>query len=907
MAQSWQFIDDEGTFRIRGPHNTSYLYFPLVNEAGIMSVITPMLNGDIKAGQHQFLTPPISAFDIHNTRSGRNFWLSFPDNTPWSVTGNSAAQTAKQFSGREDVEVSLTAGFLWQKLTRKNHQLGIQTEILNYVPASHDLIELMMVQITNISEKPIRFSPTAAIPIYGRSADNLRDHRHVTSLLNRIKCERYGVVVRPTLTFDERGHQKNDLAYAVLGIDGKGQAPVGFFPLVDDFIGEGGNLSWPESVVTSQAPTAAAGNVEEGYEALGGLRFADKTLAPGEACCYILLLGILPSEAEITRLIETYGSPEKFNDWFDRTKLYWLSRQKNFSIQTLDSEYDRWLKWVSIQPTLRRLFGNSFLPYHDYGRGGRGWRDLWQDSLALMITDEISVDELLFSNFAGIRMDGSNATIIGDAPGEFKADRNNIPRVWMDHGAWPWLTIKYYIDQTGDLAILLRDQTYFKDSFNKRAQDIDEQWDPSSGTEQRVDDGGIYKGTVLEHLLVQHLTAFFNVGEHNIIRLEGADWNDGMDMAEERGESVAFGALYAGNLRQISDLVQQLKKLGIQDVEMAIELCPLLDTLGEEIDYRSPSQKQSVLEKYFNMVAHSLSGEKIKISLDDLSNDLAAKAGWLTKYIRENEWIRSQEGWSWFNGYYDNDGQQLEGDHPNGVRMTLTGQVFTLLCGIADDDQAKQIVQSVDHYLYDVAVGGPRLNTDFKEVLMNMGRCFGFAYGHKENGAMFSHMAVMYAYALYERGFVQQAYQVLMDIYGQSINFEVSRMYPGIPEYFDSHGRGVYPYLTGSASWYLFTLLTQSFGVRGFLGDLQIEPKLVLSQFDQDGKASIQTRFADRDLLITFHNPEKKEFREYRVVGVSLNGEELAREYNQHECVIPRRIFAALSPERTHRLEMFLN
>ncbi len=42
-----------------------------------------------------------------------------------------------------------------------------------------------------------------------------------------------------------------------------------------------------------------------------------------------------------------------------------------------------------------------------------------------------------------------------------------------------------------------------------------------------------------------------------------------------------------------------------------------------------------------------------------------------------------------------------------------------------------------------------------------MGRCFGFAFGHKENGAMFSHMAVMYAYALYKRGYARQAYRAL--------------------------------------------------------------------------------------------------------------------------------------------------
>jgi len=64
----------------------------------------------------------------------------------------------------------------------------------------------------------------------------------------------------------------------------------------------------------------------------------------------------------------------------------------------------------------------------------------------------------------------------------------------------------------------------------------------------RTKQGHVYEGTVLEHILVQTLVQFFNVGDHNIIRLEDADWNDGLDMARARGESVAFTALYAGNM-----------------------------------------------------------------------------------------------------------------------------------------------------------------------------------------------------------------------------------------------------------------------------------------------------------------------------------------------------------------------
>ncbi len=283
------------------------------------------------------------------------------------------------------------------------------------------------------------------------------------------------------------------------------------------------------------------------------------------------------------------------------------------------------MNWVAVQPTLRRLFGNSFLPYHDYGRGGRGWRDLWQDVLALLILETGDVSDQLWGYFAGVRMDGSNATIIGSEPGEFKADRNNIPRVWMDHGAWPLLTTKLYIDLTGDLGFLLRRQTYFKDHLVDRAKMLDESWQPEQGMQLRDEAGQTYLGTVLEHLLVQNLVPFFNVGEHNIIRLEDADWNDGFDMAPERGESVAFSALYAGNLRLLSELVLKLERLSVTQVEVAAELVLLLDTLNDPLDYNDITGKHARLMEYYETCRSKLSGKKISITIQDLARDLAEK------------------------------------------------------------------------------------------------------------------------------------------------------------------------------------------------------------------------------------------------------------------------------------------
>ncbi|MGC9400704.1 MAG: GH36-type glycosyl hydrolase domain-containing protein [Anaerolineae bacterium] len=901
--QGWHFIDQHGTFRLDAPHKTSYLYFPLVNEAGMISVVTPTLHGDAKTGQNTFLLPPVSVEDLHLSRAARNFWVRTADGEVWSATGNSAAQIAGTL-GEE--AVTLEAGILWHKVTRTNPALGLRAEITNVVPASDDAVELLRVTLTNVGAEPVTLTPTAAVPIYGRSADNLRDHRHVTSLLHRIRTQKHGVLVTPTLSFDERGHTRNTVTYAVLGAEADGAAPVAFFPIVEDFVGEGGTLDWPAAVVEGRSGVPPCPTLD-GYEALGGLRFAEVTLAPGENQTYVLILGVLDEEADPASLIDRYGTQAHFEEWFAQTVADWRERLSAFAVTTGDARFDTWMQWVALQPTLRRRCGNSFLPYHDYGRGGRGWRDLWQDLLSLLLMAQEDVRPLLLGNFAGVRMDGSNATIIGAAPGEFKADRNDIPRVWMDHGAWPLLTTQLYIDYTGDLAFLLAKQAYFKDAFTHRAQQVDEAWQPEDGTVLKATDGSLYRGTVLEHMLVQHLTAFFNVGKHNIIRLEGADWNDGLDMAPERGESVAFTALYAGNLRRLARLVRRLEQEGVTEVALAVELQPLLDTLATPVDYDSVAAKQDRLQAYFDTVQRTVTGKQITVAPDDLARDLDAKADWLIAHLRKQEWIENAAGYGWFNGYYDNDGRRVEGDHPKGVRMTLTGQVFALMTGVASDEQAAEMVRAVNHYLYDESVGGPRLNTDFGEVLLNLGRCFGFAYGHKENGAMFTHMAVMYANALYQRDFVREGYHVLNGIYRHSQDFAVSRMYPGLPEYVTPRGRGVYPYLTGSASWYLLTLIMEVFGVQGHLGDLWLTPRLVQEQFDAGGRAGVHTRFADRALDIVYRNPEALDYGEYLIAEVTLDGVPLPVTAPGDTVRIERARLTALDPASTHCMEIVLH
>ena len=275
------------------------------------------------------------------------------------------------------------------------------------------------------------------------------------------------------------------------------------------------------------------------------------------------------------------------------------------------------------------------------------------------------------------------------------------------------------------------------------------------------------------------------------------------------------------------------------------------------------------------------------------------------EHIRNNEWVTDANGNGWFNGYYDNSGRQVEGEHENGVRMMLTGEVFSVMAGTATKEQTAEIIKSADCYLYDEACGGYRLNTDFGEVKTDLGRMFGFAYGEKENGAVFSHMAVMYANALYKRCFSKEGYKALHALYAQAMNFEKSRIYPGIPEYFGEGGRGLYHYLTGAASWYMLTVITEMFGVKGYFGNLMLAPKLVPEQFDKAGKAKLTLFFAGKKLQITYQKKEPLKADYSKISGIKLDGTVLPLS-SEEKAEIDRSVIEELSDGEVHDISVTL-
>ncbi len=807
---------DKKTY-IKIKRNQGY-YLPLFNFNGAYSSLTPFFGGDFKTDYHHYALKPVSEMDLYNLEFSRNILFEVGGKT-YKLNG----QTVDQ----QNDKVTYHYGMLYQTVNRRNDVFSLTTTSLLTLD---DAVELHEVVIKNLLDKPLKMHITTAMPIYGRSAENLFDHRHVTSLLNRIMVHDGGIVVEPTLSFDERGHGINQTSYGVFThIDG--HKPTSYIPVLDDFIG-GGSLSFPKMV-----KTYPVGSKVEGYEAIGAIRYENINIpTAGEVKLYVSI-SISDRSKDIIQLNQKYLNTTQFNESLLAVQEKFKKETAYIGFEMTSHERTNQLKWVTLQPILRRFFGNSYMPHHDYGHGGRGWRDLWQDLLSLIVSNDTTVKDVLYNNFKGVRIDGTNATIIGNKPGEFKADRNKIVRVWSDHGCWPLLTTKMYIDETGDIDFLLEKQTYFDDQFTHYTKRMKTNFDLNNVL--------YYEGTILEHLILQNLVGHFNVGDHGFTRLEDADWNDGLDMANKFGETIAFTHFYTNNLAILADLIEALNTKEIHLFEALYKL------LFKQID----------LNQYFDQVA-SFSESQKSYDKQSITQQLRNLSNHKKAYLQDKAWFDT-----YYQSYINNDGNFAD----SANQISLTGQTMALLNMVATKNQANKIASSTKDLLFDQSVGGYRLNSNYHEVLTNMGRAYGFAYGHKENGAVFAHMAVMYAYGLYQYDLVDYGYEAYQTLLDQALNKD-SGVLAGIPEYFNNRGHGKYSYLTGSASWLIKLLRTEVFGIKMQFGQLTLNPKLSQAEF-MNGKATIHTYIFGQKTTITYINKNNLPFGKYQIQKILLDGQ----------------------------------
>src|SRR5690606_15814517 len=123
------------------------------------------------------------------------------------------------------------------------------------------------------------------------------------------KVDRQSVIVKPTLTFDERGHKVNEHSYVVSAYN----EDIGvnrFITNIDDFI-LGGSLNYPKGIYQRNLA------VKDGYEAIAGIGFNKFVLKPKEVTTFIITLGIFKKDNEINT-IEKYQTKDAVSKAFDQ-------------------------------------------------------------------------------------------------------------------------------------------------------------------------------------------------------------------------------------------------------------------------------------------------------------------------------------------------------------------------------------------------------------------------------------------------------------------------------------------------------------------------------------------------------------------------------------------------------------
>lgn len=106
----------------------------------------------------------------------------------------------------------------------------------------------------------------------------------------------------------------------------------------------------------------------------------------------------------------------------------------------------------------------------------------------------------------------------------------------------------------------------------------------------------------------------------------------------------------------------------------------------------------------------------------------------------------------------------------------------------------------------------------------------------------------------------------------------------------------MYHYLTGAASWFMLTMITEVFGVRGEAGDLVLDPKLTAEQFDQTGTAELRLVFAGRPLTVRYRNAGHKDYGAYTLAAARCGSQALVRTADGR-MLLPRAAVEALPAE----------
>ncbi|MCW8998503.1 MAG: hypothetical protein OQK04_07290, partial [Kangiellaceae bacterium] len=164
----------------------------------------------------------------------------------------------------------------------------------------------------------------------------------------------------------------------------------------------------------------------------------------------------------------------------------------------------------------------------------------------------------------------------------------------------------------------------------------------------------------------------------------------------------------------------------------------------------------------------------------------------------------------------------------------LNPQSWALLANTASKSQKASILEQIEKQLK-TPFGNMMLAPSYTKMREDIGRLTQKHPGVSENGSVYNHAAIFYAYALYSIDENDRAFEILADMFPKSSDENCRGQVPTfIPNYYRgayyqiplTAGRSSQLLHTGTVSWYYRCLVEELCGLKGQSGSLVIKPKL---------------------------------------------------------------------------------
>ena len=167
-------------------------------------------------------------------------------------------------------------------------------------------------------------------------------------------------------------------------------------------------------------------------------------------------------------------------------------------------------------------------------------------------------------------------------------------------------------------------------------------------------------------------------------------------------------------------------------------------------------------------------------------------------------------------------------------QIYLNPQSWAILSGAASEQQIVAMNTAIKKQLQ-TPYGVMMLAPSYTEMHEDIGRLTQKYPGVSENGSIYNHAAIFYAFSLYQQGQGDDAFRIISQMLPNQKDVEQRQQLPSfVPNYYrgayfqmpEMAGRSSQLFNTGTVAWLYRCVVEQLCGLKGIAGALHIDPKL---------------------------------------------------------------------------------